>query len=311
MIPAMTTLPPPDALVILGPTAAGKTSLGVRLANALHGEIISADSRQVYRGLDIGSGKDLGEYMVDGETIPHHLIDIVDVDHEFSVFEFQQRCFEAIENITSRGKLPIIVGGTGLYLEAVLKGYKMVEVPENTDLRNTLRIQTDDELEARLLSLRPNQHNQTDLQNRNRLYRAIEIAEYTQIHPPEPLPDLHPLILGTRWSRSDLHARIAHRLKERMNHGLIEEVTALREQGVSDARLYNLGLEYRYVTDLLTGEINNKNDLFQKLLPAIKNLAKRQETWFRRMERNGMEIHWIDEANVEEALAVAQKALNR
>ncbi len=305
----MTHPSPPDALVVLGPTAAGKTALGVRLAHTLNGEVVSADSRQVYRGLDIGSGKDLDEYILDDTTIPYHLIDIVDVDHEFSVFEFQQRCFQALQDITRRDKLPVIVGGTGLYLDAVLKGYRMVEVPENLVMRASLQILTDDELQARLLTLKPDQHNQTDLGNRDRLIRAIEIAAYTQIHPPEPTPQLNPLILGTRWSRPELHTRIAQRLQDRMDHGLIEEVAALRDRGVSDERLRNLGLEYRFVTDYLTGTINNRNDLFQKLLPAIKNLAKRQETWFRRMERDGTEIHWIDEANVEEALAVARKAL--
>ena len=294
-----------NCIVVLGPTASGKTALGVRLAYALGGEVISADSRQVYRGLDVGSGKDLEEYVVEGIPVPYHLIDVVGLEQEFNVFEYQRRFFETFEHLTERGVAPVVVGGTGLYLEAVLNGYRMVEAPVDCELREELSTLSDEELEARLRSLKPRVHNVTDLGDRDRTVRAIEIAEYSSGHEPEPAPDLRPLIFGTRWERAALHGRIAARLKERLNAGLIEEVEGLLAVGVGVEKLRSLGLEYRFVTDYVKGAIKNRNDLFQKLNVAIRNFAKRQETWFRRMERNGTEIQWIAEADVERALEYA------
>ena len=291
-----------NCIVVLGPTASGKTALGVRLAHALGGEVISADSRQVYRGLDIGSGKDLEEYVVGGNPVPYHLIDVVGLEREFNVFEYQRRFFEIFEQLIGRGAAPVVVGGTGLYLEAVLKGYRMVEAPEDPELREELSTLSNEELEARLRSSNTRVHNVTDLGDRERTVRAIEIAAYSSGHEAEPAPELRPLVLGTRWERSALHGRIAARLKERLNAGLIEEVEGLLAAGVGVERLRSLGLEYRFVTEYLEGAIKNRNDLFQKLNVAIRNFAKRQETWFRRMERNGTEIQWIAEADVEEAL---------
>ncbi len=291
-----------DALVVLGPTASGKTHLGVQLAALLGGEILSADSRQVYRGLDIGSGKDLDEYTLEGRAIPYHLIDIAELAQEFSVFHFQRAFFEACGQVRQRGVMPVIVGGTGLYLDAVLRGYRMAEVPENPELRQELEALSMEALAARLLCLKPSVHNTTDLHERERTIRAIEIAEFERAHPPEPAPELRPRILGTAWERRELHGRIALRLKQRLDGGMIEEVEGLHTQGHSWERLERLGLEYRFVSQFLRGEIRNRNDLFQKLLAAIQQFAKRQETWFRRMERQGTTIHWVPRA--EFALAV-------
>jgi tRNA dimethylallyltransferase len=289
-----------NALVVLGPTASGKTRLAVALARQFGGEILSADSRQVYRGLDIGSGKDLEEY---GE-VPYHLIDIVDVDTEFSVFDYQRAFYQAFEDVRVRNRLPVVAGGTGLYLEAALDRYRMVAVPENPELRAALASLDDAALEARLRAAKPKLHNITDLENRERILRAIEIAEYSRDHAPEPAPDLRPLLLGTRWDRAELRQRIAHRLRERLDAGLIEEVESLQAHGCGWTRLEQLGLEYRFVAQYLQGAIANRNDLFQKLSVAIGQFAKRQESWFRRMERNGHTIHWVDRASAKQALAV-------
>lgn len=280
-----------NLLVILGPTASGKTALGVQAARALDGEIISADSRQVFRGMDIGTGKDLAEY---GE-IPCHLIDIAEPGSEFSVFEFQRRFFEAFERIRGRDKLPVLVGGTGLYLEAVLQGYRMVEVPENPQLRAELAGLTDEQLRERLLRMRPEQHNVTDLQERERLVRAIEIAEGTAVAERDlpPLPQLRPAVFGLRRERDELRRRIRRRLLERIEQGMIEEAQRLLDSGVSHESLEYYGLEYRFLSRYLRGELN-RNDMVQKLAAAIGKFAKRQETWFRRMERRGTSIHWLD-----------------
>ncbi|WP_088536740.1 tRNA (adenosine(37)-N6)-dimethylallyltransferase MiaA [Geobacter sp. DSM 9736] len=295
-----------NILVILGPTASGKTRLGVQLARTFKGEIISADSRQVYRGLDLGAGKDLGEY---GE-IPYHLIDIVDPGTEFNVFEFQRRFLEAFENIRERGLLPVLVGGSGLYLEAVLNGYRMVEVPENEKLRRELAELSMEKLAERLRSTGQRLHNTTDLIDRARLVRAIEIAT----HDPHTLPrslGLHPITFGIHWDRGVLRERITTRLRERMAAGLITEVETLLASGVSHETLDFLGLEYRFIARHLRGELN-RNDLFQKLNSAIHDFAKRQETWFRRMERNGTAIHWLSGGDdlLDQALQVLQRMGN-
>jgi tRNA dimethylallyltransferase len=298
--------PTPPLLVVLGPTASGKTRLAVFLARALHGEIISADSRQVYRGLDIGSGKDLSEYGDGIEFVPYHVIDLAELHEEFNVFAFQRAFLRAFADITGRGRLPVLAGGTGLYLEAALARDRMAEVPENPALRADLDTMTDDELRARLCHLKPDLHNTTDLTERTRLLRAIEIAEFAQSHPPEPMPQTRPLILGTRWDSASLRARIARRLHERLDAGLVDEVDCLRKQGVSAEKLHFLGLEYRHVNDFLEGRIRNRNDLFQKLNSAIAQFARRQQSWFRRMERQGHVIHWIDGADPAVALRVVR-----
>ena len=278
-------------IVILGPTASGKTRLAVAVARLLDGEIISADSRQVFRGMDIGTGKDLAEYA----EVPHHLIDMVDPGAEFSVFDFQKHFINAFENIRDRHRLPILCGGTGLYLDAALRRYRMVEVPPNPALRTELAALDLPQLQQRLLALRARQHNTSDLQDRERILRAIEIAEGEKQAPPLPLPDLQPLVFGLRLERPELRRRITERLRQRLEQGLIEEVAALRQQGVADAVLEYYGLEYRLVVQHLQGLLN-RNDLFQKLNSAIHQFAKRQETWFRRMEKQGVIIHWLNPA---------------
>ena len=292
-----------NLLVVLGPTASGKTRLAVQLAKTLHGEIISADSRQVFRGMDIGTGKDLEEY---GDT-PYHLIDIVEPGSEFNVFEFQRRFAEAFEGIIGRGKLPILAGGTGLYLDAVLMGYRLVEVPVNHALRSELEGSPLECLADRLRKSNQLLHNTTDLLDRNRLIRAIEIAEYKGENSRTALPGIRPAVLGVRWDRDELRRRITGRLKERLENGMIEEVARLHANGVSYETLEFYGLEYKFVARYLRGDIN-RNDMFQKLNSAIHDFAKRQENWFRRMERNGTVIHWVEGAGepLKESLALLE-----
>lgn len=285
---------PCNLLVVLGATATGKTRLAVSLAERLNGEIISADSRQVFRGMDIGSGKDILEY----GDVPYHLIDILDAGQEFSVFQFQRHFLEAFEEIAGRGRLPLLCGGTGLYLDAALRGYRLVEVPENPTLRVELSEKSEDELAEQLRKLRPTQHNTSDLIDRQRTIRAIEIALFEQDHAEqiEPWPDITPLIIGIRWERSELRRRITERLQQRLENGMIEEVRRLHDSGVPWDRLDYYGLEYRFVGRYLRGELN-RNDMFQQLNSAIHDFAKRQETWFRRMEKHGVRINWVDGAD--------------
>lgn len=280
-----------NLIVILGATAGGKTSLAVQAAQAFNGEIISADSRQVYRGMDLGSGKDLSEY----GNVPYHLIDIAEPGTEYNVFEFQRDCFSAIEDIWQRHKLPIICGGTGMYLDAVLRGYRLVEVPENKQLRAELAGLSDDELRERLIQLKPDQHNRTNLEERERLVRALEIAagEQTEDAQQEVSPPLKPLVFGLKWPRDILRQRIALRLQQRFDAGMVDEVKQLHDSGVAWDQLEFYGLEYRLIAQYLQGLLN-RNDMIQKLRSAIGQFAKRQDTFFRRMEKRGMKIYWLD-----------------
>jgi len=288
-----------NLIVILGPTASGKTRLAARLAARIGAELISADSRQVYRGMDIGTGKDLAEYIVDGVTVPCHLIDVAEPGHLFSVFEFQQRFYECFREIGARGRVPVAVGGTGLYIESVLREYRMLPVPENAALREELEALSMEELAARLLNMNPALHNTTDLTGRERLVRAIEIAEHTSRHGLRDTierPDIVPMVIGVRWDRAVLRERITKRLKERLDQGMIEEVRRLRDSGVSWERLDEMGLEYRYVSRYLRGEMS-RDEMFKTLNIRIHQFAKRQDTWFRGMERRGITIRWIEGAD--------------
>jgi tRNA dimethylallyltransferase len=280
-----------NIITILGATATGKTRIGVEVAGSIEGEIISADSRQVFRGMNIGTGKDLEEY----GKIPYHLIDIADAGEEFSVYDYQRNFFQVFDKIHARGKMPILVGGTGLYLDAVLQGYQFREVPENEELRKSLSNLSMPELQELLKKIKPDLHNTTDLTDSRRLIRAIEIASFSSSpKPPERKgSDLVPLVFGIKWEREILRQRITRRLKERLNQGMIEEVKKLHETGISFDQLDYYGLEYRFVALYLKGVLN-RNDMVQKLNSAIHEFAKRQETWFRRMERNGITIHWVE-----------------
>jgi tRNA dimethylallyltransferase len=298
---------PFNLLVVLGPTASGKTRLGVELARLLDGEILSADSRQVYRGLDIGSGKDLEEY---GET-PYHLIDIANPGHEFNLFEYQQHFFEAFSLVQSRNRLPILVGGTGLYIDAVVSGYELAAVPKNSALRQELAGVSHDDLVNRLQTVHAKLHNTTDLTDRSRLIRAIEIAENSgkeTVRAESVQPSVLPLVLGVKFPRAELRKRISSRLKARLDNGLIEEVEMLHEQGLSFEALDFYGLEYRFVSRFVAGKLN-RNDMYQKLNSAIHQFAKKQETWFRRMEKRGTNIHWLD--GQKNLLAEAQPVLEQ
>jgi len=280
-----------DTLVILGATAGGKTSLAVNVAARFDAEIISADSRQVYCGMDLGTGKDLHEY----GDIPYHLIDIAAPGSEYNVFQFQRDCFSCIEAIRQRRKLPLICGGTGMYLDAVLRGYRLIQVPEDPQLRRDLEPLADEELQQMLLELKPQQHNRTDMNERMRLIRAIEIARGEQAETAKlpPLPEIYPQVFGVKWPREQLRKRIAIRLQQRIEAGMIDEVQQLHDAGVPWETLEFYGLEYRLIAQHLQGELN-RNDMVQKLRSAIGQFAKRQETFFRRMEKRGVEIYWLD-----------------
>lgn len=299
-----------NLIVILGPTASGKTSLAARLASELDTEIISADSRQVFRGMDIGTGKDLDEFVVKGKNIPYHLIDIIEPMGEFSVYDFQKRFYDVFKELRSRELLPILVGGTGLYIDSVLRGYQMQKVPTNGELRAELDGEEVDSIVERLKEMRPDLHNTTDLLEKDRVIRALEIAIYERDNPVplESRPEVIPLVFGTRWERKLLRERITRRLKERLDAGMIEEVERLHKDGTSWEKLDYFGLEYRYIGQYLQGKLN-RNDMFQKLNSAIHQFAKRQETWFRRMERHGIDIHWIDNADYDRLKEVVDNEL--
>lgn len=293
-----------NSIVLLGPTASGKTSLAVRLAYNFNLEIISADSRQVYKGLDLGSGKDLDEYNYSGKNIPYHLIDVTDLNSEYNVFDFTKDFYRAFKNITGRNIIPLIAGGTGMYLDAVIRKYELVEVPENPEFHQNLLSKPLEELSKLLLSLKPDLHNKTDLEDKARVIKAIEIASYMQsdeyLKNKEELlklPDIQPLILGTSLERPLLRENIKKRLDERFAQGMIEEVENLHKQGFSYERMERLGLEYRFISEYLEGKITSKEELSEKLYTAICQFAKRQETWFRGMERKGVKINWLTKEN--------------
>lgn len=284
-----------NIITILGPTASGKTTLAVELAYLLKSEIISADSRQVYKGMDIGTGKDLGEYTISDTQIPHHLIDIVNPGYKYNLFEYQRDFLKAYEQIQSKGVTPILCGGTGLYLESVLKGYQLLPVPENRELRSTLETYSLEEL-TKLLATYKELHNTTDVDNKKRAIRAIEIEEYYKSNPCEKrsFPHLKSIIFGVDISRDRRRKRISHRLHQRLEEGMLDEVKGLLAQGVSPEDLIYYGLEYKFLTQHLIGELSYQ-EMVSKLEIAIHQFAKRQMTWFRGMERRGFKIHWISE----------------
>ena len=290
-------------ITILGPTASGKTPLAAALAKEIGGEIISADSRQVYRRMDIGTGKDLEDYTLHTPHstlhIPYHLIDIAEPGTKYNLFQYQQDFFEVYNNIIGRGVTPILCGGTGLYIEAVLKGYQLSPVPQNPALRQQLEGKSLEELTQMLVGLKAqngsNMHNKTDVDSCQRAIRAIEIEEYN-LHQPmakRELPPVDSLIIGVNIDREERRRKITNRLKTRLEGGMIEEVKALLDEGIPAEDLIYYGLEYKYVTEYLMGK-TTYDEMFTRLEIAIHQFAKRQMTWFRGMERRGFTIHWID-----------------
>ena len=283
-----------DLITILGPTASGKTPLAAHLADKLNTEIISGDSRQIYRRMDLGTGKDLVDYVVEGRPVPYHLIDIVEPGYKYNVFEYQRDFLKAYEDIASRGKMPILCGGTGMYIESVLKGYRLLPVPENPELRASLEGKTLEEL-TRILEGYKKLHNSTDVDTAKRAIRAIEIEEYYKQQPPEyrEFPSLNSLIVGVDIDRELRREKITRRLKQRLDEGMVEEVRGLLAEGIPAENLIYYGLEYKFLTQYAIGELTF-DEMFNQLETAIHQFAKRQMTWFRGMERRGFTIHWLD-----------------
>jgi len=301
-----------DLITILGPTASGKTDLAAHLAYDLQTEIISADSRQVYRGMDLGTGKDLDDYVVKGKQIPYHLIDICDAGFKYNLFMYQQDFLNVYQDMVGRNLLPILCGGTGLYIESVLKGYRMIPVPENPELRASLEGKPLDEL-ARILSGYKTLHNSTDVDTPKRAIRAIEIGEYYRTHPVQEreFPEIHPLIIGVNIDRELRREKITNRLKQRLDQGMLDEIRGLLDSGVHPDDLIYYGLEYKYLTLYVIGKLSYE-EMFSQLEIAIHQFAKRQMTWFRGMERRGFLIHWIEATlPMEEKVARIKELLNQ
>ena len=300
-----------NCLIILGPTAVGKTAIGVAVARAFNGEIISADSRQTYRYLDIGSGKDLADYAEseEGPAVPYHLIDITELPAEYNVYNYQQDFYRAFKDIRERGRLPVVVGGTGMYIDAIVRDYQLVILPENKKLHEELEATPLEILADRLMKLQPDLHTKCDLLEKDRVIKALEIIEAKKQGVDSTSvqrPDIHPLIIGTTLPRPQLWANISIRLKERLDGGMIEEVQSIHDSGISWERLEKLGLEYRFCSQYLQGKIASKEELFEGLFIAIRQFAKRQETWFRMMEKKGVDIHWLDAGSKEERIKQAK-----
>lgn len=300
-----------NCVVLLGPTAVGKTAIAVRLADRFGWDIISADSRQVYKGLDLGSGKDLSEYSINGRQIPYHLIDIATLDSEYNVFCFQQDFYRTFNSLKDQGKFAFVAGGTGMYLDSVVRGYDLLTVPENLKQKEELEKKSLEELGAMLLSLKPELHNKSDLAIKERVVKALQIELFKA--SPEGIkarsellsrPKIEPLVLGTTLDRDELYRNIEIRLRQRIQEGMIEEVENLHKQ-FSWERLEKLGLEYRFVSFYLEGKISSKEEMEKQLCASIRHFAKRQETWFRGMERKGVKIHWLPRETSKEARYLA------
>jgi tRNA dimethylallyltransferase len=286
---------PYNLLTILGTTASGKTQLAAHLAARLNGEVISADSRQVYRGMDIGTGKDMADYVVNGQTVPVHLINLVDAGYQYNVYEYQRDFLEVFNSIQQRKKFPVLCGGSGLYLEAVLDNYRLIRVPVNDALRQELEGKSLGELTEILASYKSKLHNITDIETEKRAIRAIEIEQFYAENKEidTQMPPLNSLVVGLKFDRLSRRKRITKRLHDRLDEGMVEEVRRLLDSGLTPDDLLYYGLEYKYITNYLTGDLTYEN-MVDKLNTAIHQFAKRQMTWFRRMERQGTQIHWLD-----------------
>ncbi len=295
-----------NLITILGPTATGKTKLAVQLANHFNGEIISADSRQVYREMNIGTGKDLSDYMINDKSIPYHLINVVDPKDEFDLYNFQKMFYDSFEDISNRNKFPFLVGGTGLYLSSVLQNY-ILNKADFENIQQEYSSLSDEELKNILKQINPSLHNTTDLNDRKRILRAIAVANAKQNLIQKT--NICSLNIGVNLSRDEIKKRITTRLKKRLyEEGMIEEVKSLMESGISYDKMMFFGLEYKFIAQYIRGELN-KNDMFQKLNSAIHAFAKRQMTWFRKMEREGVVINWIDGADFNKAKQLIENSL--
>jgi tRNA dimethylallyltransferase len=284
-----------NLVTILGPTATGKTGVAAHLAARIKGEIISADSRQIYRGMDLGTGKDYADYFVDDNEIPAHLIDIEDAGVHYNVYRFHTDFIRVFNEIKSRGKFPVLCGGSGLYIEAVLKNYRLIEVPPNKELRKELEGKSLTELTCILKELKPTLHNETDVETDRRAIRAIEIEKYYAENPlfNSVMPEIISLNIGIDFDRELRRQRITARLKQRLDDGMLDEVQKLLDSGLSPDQLIYYGLEYKYLTLHITGQLSY-NEMFRQLEIAIHQFAKRQMTWFRGMEKRGTKIHWVN-----------------
>ena len=283
-----------ELITIIGPTASGKTAFAAALAARLDTEIISGDSRQVYRSMDIGTGKDLADYVVDGKQIPHHLIDICNPGDKYNVFEYQHDFHKAFEEIRKKGKLPILCGGTGMYIESVLRGFKLLDVPQNPALRESLKGKSLAELEQILASYKV-LHNKTDVDSAQRAIRAIEIEEFYKTEAPDKreYAPINSLIIGVDIDRDLRREKISRRLRTRLDEGMVDEVRAILATGVKPEDLIYYGLEYKFLTLYIIGQLTY-DEMVSQLEIAIHQFAKRQMTWFRGMERRGLHIHWLD-----------------
>jgi tRNA dimethylallyltransferase len=283
-----------DLLIVTGPTASGKTALAAALADRLNGEIISADSRQVYREMNIGTGKDYSDYIVKGKNIPVHLIDTIDPGYKYNLFEYQRDFVKVYQDIKSRDKFPVVCGGSGMYVDSIVRGYSLIEVPPDISLRGELEKKTMEELKVILRSYKK-LHNVTDIDTKKRAIRAIEIEHYYSRDQKltTSFPEIRAVIFGVKFDRESRRKRISLRLKERLENGMVEEVKKLMDKGIDSETLIYYGLEYKYITLFLTGVLTY-DEMFSRLEVAIHQFAKRQMTWFRGMERRGIKIHWLD-----------------
>ena len=296
-----------NLITILGPTATGKTRLAAQLAQRYNGEIISADSRQVYIGMDIGTGKDLTDYFVDGEKISYHLIDIIHPREEFNLFIFKELFAKIYLDIITRNKLPFLVGGTGLYISSIIQNYDLKKADFNSDRIPELEQKSQDELQNLLIKLIPKIHNTHDLSSKERMIKAILVAEANQ--RLKDFPKINSLVLGVKMNRDEIKRRITERLRKRLDEGMVDEVKRLIESGVTFERLASFGLEYKFLSMHLKGELSY-DEMFQKLNTAIHKFSKRQMTWFRKMEREGVKINWLNGADFDAACILIDESLS-
>jgi tRNA dimethylallyltransferase len=299
-----------NLVTLLGPTATGKTKLATFLAKELNGEIISADSRQVYKYMDIGTGKDLSDYMVDNINVPYHLINIAEPTEEYNLYRFKSDFYQAFEKIEASGKLPFLVGGTGMYLSAILQNYKLRKADLSQNRIGELENYSEEKLQGLLLSIKPKQHNVTDLITKERIIKAILIEEANQIENIQSLNSISSLNIGIKLERKDIKRRITDRLKKRLEEGMIDEVKNLLDMGIPHNKLSFFGLEYKFISQYLRDKLNY-NDMYQKLNSAIHSFAKRQMTWFRKMEREGVKITWFDGKDCDAVLSFIRERMEK